>query len=203
VKKPMKNSFYAVMMLMLLISCGNNDNTNDDPRPIDREIYQFEFKSYAVTGTILYKGSAGSKSTPDESYLGNYWSLYKEPAWKKIVLDLKSNSIQLIAGNSADLTYSFKIVNDSILVNDNKANKPTYIGDFNKENSTFTLKRTLQYMKRESRGNGNGLTVVQSVSFGTTQYENMFGALFITPSDMTKSEDQVLWSNIEYYYKKF
>ncbi|PRB05531.1 hypothetical protein CQ046_03565 [Chryseobacterium sp. MYb7] len=198
----MKYTFYALMMALSLISCENNDNPHDDPRPIDKEMYQFEFKSYTVNETILYRGAFGEKSNPQESILSNYWSLYKDPAWKKIILNLKDNSIQLIAGNSADATYSVKIINDSVLINDNNTNKPTYIGDFNKEKSTFTLKRTLQYMKRESRGNGNGLTVVQSVSFGTTQYSNMFGILFITPSDMTKSEDQVLWSNIEYYYKK-
>ncbi|MDR3026391.1 hypothetical protein [Chryseobacterium sp.] len=198
----MKYPFYAAMICLSLISCGNNDNTIDDPKPIDKEMYQFQFKSYAVKGTTLYTGSFGSKTNPDESYLSKYWSMYKEPAWKKIVLDLKKNSIQLIAGNSADITYTIKIVNDSVLVNDNSG-KPDYIGDFNKESATFTLKRTLQYMKRESRNNGDGLTIVQSTSFGTSQYENMFGDLFTTPSDMTKSDDQVLWSNIEYYYKKF
>jgi len=194
----MKYPFYAAMICLSLVSCGNNDSTIDDPKPIDREMYQFEFKSYVVKGTTLYTGSLGSKSNPDESYLSKYWSMYKEPAWKKIVLDLKSSSIQLIAGNSADATYNIKISNDSVLIND-KVSKRRYIGDFNKESATFTLKRTLQYMKRESRG--NGLTVVQNVSFGTTQYDNMFGILFTTPSDMTKSDDQVLWSNIEYYYK--
>lgn len=198
----MKYPFYAAMICLSLVSCGNNDSTIDDPKPIDKEMYQFEFKSYAVKGTTLYTGSFGSKSNPDESYLSKYWSMYKEPVWKKIVLDLKSSSIQLIAGNSADATYNIKISNDSVLIND-KVSKRRYIGDFNKESATFTLKRTLQYMKRESRGNGNGLTVVQNVSFGTTQYDNMFGILFTTPSDMTKSDDQVLWSNIEYYYKKF
>ncbi|CAI8747687.1 hypothetical protein [Chryseobacterium sp. IT-36CA2] len=197
----MKYLFYALMTALSLISCENNDNTHDDPRPIDKEMYQFEFKSYAVKETILYRGSFGDKSNPQESILSNYWSMYKEPAWKKIVLNLKDNSIQLIAGNSADATYSIKIINDSVFIND-KGSNLNYIGDFNKGNSSFILKRTLQYMKREPRGNGNGLTVVQSVSFGTSQYSNMFGILFITPSDMTKSEDQVLWSNIEYYYKK-
>lgn len=197
----MKYLFYALMTALSLISCENNDNTHDDPRPIDKEMYQFEFKSYAVKETILYRGSFGDKSNPQESILSNYWSMYKEPAWKKIVLNLKDNSIQLIAGNSADATYSIKIINDSVFIND-KGSKLNYIGDFNKGNSSFILKRTLQYMKREPRGNDNGLTVVQSVSFGTSQYSNMFGILFITPSDMTKSKDQVLWSNIEYYYKK-
>lgn len=197
----MKYSFYALMMVLSMISCDNNDNPHDDPRPIDKEMYQFEFKSYAVKETILYTGASGSKSNPQESILSNYWSMYKEPVWKKIVLDLKSNSIQLIAGNSADAMYSIKIINDSVLIND-KSSKPRYIGNFNKENSTFTLKRTLQYMKRESRDNGNALTVVQSVSFGTSQYDNMFGTLFITPSDMKNSDDQVLWSNIDYFYQK-
>ncbi|MCL8538894.1 hypothetical protein M9991_18655 [Chryseobacterium gallinarum] len=195
----MKYPFYAALISLSLISCGNNDSTIDDPRPIDKEVYQFEYKSYAVKGIILYKGSSGSKSMPEESYLNNYWSMYKEPAWKKIILNLKNNSIQLVAGNSANVTYNIKIVNDSVLISNNTSG---YIGDFNKENATFTLKRTLRYIKRESRNNGDGLTIVQNTSFGTTEYDNMFGTLFTAPSDMTKSEDQVLWSNIEYYYQK-
>src|SRR5687768_8831578 len=102
----MKYTFYALMMALSLISCENNDNPHDDPRPIDKEMYQFEFKSYTVNETILYRGAFGEKSNPQESILSNYWSLYKDPAWKKIILNLKDNSIQLIAGNSADATYS-------------------------------------------------------------------------------------------------
>ncbi|WP_300686913.1 hypothetical protein [Chryseobacterium sp.] len=197
----MKYPFYAALISLSLISCGNNDNTIEDPRPIDKQAYQFEFKSYRVKGTVLYKGSSGSKSNPDESYLSNYWSLYKKPAWNKIDLDLKNSSIKLISGTSADITYSIKIINDSVLINDN-SNKPNYIGDFNKNTSTFTLKRTFRYMKREPRNGSDGLTIALNTFFGTTQYENMFGIVFTTPSEMTKSEDAVLWSNIEYIYKE-
>lgn len=196
----MKYLFYAALISLSLISCGNNDNVIEDPKPIEKEVYQFDFKSYAVKETILYTGTSGSKTLPQESFLSSYWSTYQQPAWKKIILDLKNSSIQLIAGNSADAVYNIRISNDSVLIND-KASKRRYIGDFNKKNSTFALKRTLQYMKREPRDNGNGLTIVQNVSFGMTQYDNMFGILFTTPSEMIKSGDQVLWSNIEYYYK--
>ncbi|CAM3113278.1 hypothetical protein DRF59_17750 [Chryseobacterium flavum] len=198
----MKYLFYPALISLSLISCGNNDNVTEDAGPIEKEVYQFDFKSYAVKETILYTGgTSGSKTFPQESFLSSYWSTYQQPAWKKIVLDLKNNSIQLIAGNSADAIYNINISNDSVLIND-KVSKPRYIGDFNKKNSTFTLKRTLQYMKRERRDNGNVLTIVQNVSFGTTRYDDMFGILFTTPADMIKAEDQVLWSNIEYYYKQ-
>ncbi|MGU3376095.1 hypothetical protein [Chryseobacterium sp. M5A1_1a] len=195
----MKYSFYAALMLLFLLSCGNNDNIMDDPRPIDQEIRNFEFKGYTVKNTVLYKGSAGQKSTPDESYLKNYWSMYETPTWKTISINLKNNTIQLISGTSADLSYSIKIVNDSVLINDN-SNKPNYIGDFHKGTSTFTLKRTFRYIKKAPRDHG-ALIINQNTDFGITQYENVFGTIFTSPSEMTKTDDTVLWSNIEYYYK--
>ncbi|RXM39739.1 hypothetical protein BOQ62_09955 [Chryseobacterium sp. CH21] len=199
----MKYPFYALMMALSIISCENNDNTHDDPRPIDKEMYQFEFKSYAVKNTVLYKGSNGEKSTPDESYLNDYWSLYQQPAWEKITMNLKNKTIRLISGTSStDFTYSYTIVNDSVLINDNNMNKPTYIGDFNKNSSSFTLKRTYRYIKRVPRHDEDGLLITKSAHFGTTQYENIFGNIFTNPSEMIKSGDQLLWSNIEYYYKR-
>ena len=197
----MKYPFYAALISLFLISCGNNDNTNDDPRPVDKQIHQFEFISYHITGTVLYKGSLGSKSNPDESYLNNYWSLYKEPAWKKINLDLKNSSIQLISGTSANSVYNIKIVNDSVFIHDNNI-QMSYIGDFNQNTSTFTLKRTFRYVKRMPRNGSDGLSVSQNTLFGTTQYENIFGTVFKNPLELVKPEDQVLWSNIEYIYKK-
>ncbi|MGH1519148.1 hypothetical protein [Chryseobacterium sp. JK1] len=195
----MKYPFYAALVSLFLISCGNNDNTNDDPRPVDRQIHQFEFISYHITGIVLYKGSLGSKSNPDESYLKNYWSLYKEPAWKKLNLDLKNHSIQLISDNSSNPVYNIKIVNDSVFIDDNNI-QMSYIGDFNK--NIFTLKRTFRYVKRMPRNDSDGFTLSQNTFFGTTQYENMFGTVFKNPLEMVKSDDQVLWSNIEYVYKE-
>lgn len=195
----MKYSFYAALMSLSVISCGNNDNMIDDPRPIDQKIKNFEFNNYAVKNTVLYKGSSGQKTTPDESYLKNHWSLYQEPTWKNIRLDLKNNSIQLISGTSADVTYHIKIVNDSVLITDFD-NKPNYLGDFNKNTSTFTLKRTFRYVKRAPRNN-EGLMIAQNTFFGTTEYQNIFGTVFTSPSEMTETEDKVLWSNVEYYYK--
>ncbi|MFZ4929924.1 hypothetical protein [Chryseobacterium sp. Mn2064] len=195
----MKYPFYAALVSLFLISCGNNDNTNDDPRPVDRQIHQFEFISYHITGTVLYKGSLGSKSNPDESYLKNYWSLYKEPAWKKINLDLKNHSIQLISGTSSNPVYTIKIVNDSVFIDDSNI-QMSYIGDFS--NNTFILKRTFRYVKRMPRNDSDGFTLNQNTFFGTTQYENMFGTVFKNPLEMVKSDDQVLWSNIEYAYKE-
>ncbi|MCW1960982.1 hypothetical protein [Chryseobacterium viscerum] len=199
----MKYLFYAAMISLPLISCGNNDNMIDDPKPIDKEIYQFEFKSYAVKGTTLYTGSFGNKSNPDESYLSQYWSLYQEPAWKKITLDLKNKTIRLISETSStDFTYSFTIVNDSVLIKENNNNKPAYIGDFKKNNSLFTLKRTYRYIKKVPRNDHDALLITKSAHFGTTQYENIFGNIFTTPSEMIKSGDQVLWTNIEYSYQE-
>ncbi len=199
----MKYSFYALMMALSLISCENNDNTIDDPRPVDKEVYSFQFKSYTVKNTVLYKGSNGEKSAPDESYLTGYWSIYQEPSWKKITLDLKNKTIKLFSETSTtDFTYSFTIVNDSVLIKENNNNKPTYIGAFHKNTSSFTLKRTYRYVKKVPRDDQDALLITKSAHFGTTQYENIFGNIFTTPSEMIKGGDQVLWTNIEYSYKE-
>nr|WP_315029276.1 hypothetical protein [uncultured Chryseobacterium sp.] len=195
----MKYFFYSMACLALL-SCGNNDNTIDDPRPIDKDVYRFEFKNYKISSIVLYKGSMGHKSSPDEAYLSKYWDLYQEPAWMKIDMDLKNKSIKLISESPTKFEYSFNIINDSVLINDAN-NKPTYIGDFNKATSTFNLKRTFKYIKKAPREDDYGTLITQNTLFGTTQYESVFGNIFTAPSQMTKSEDQVLWSNIEYYYK--
>lgn len=191
------------MLSLSLISCENNDNTIDDPRPADKEVYSFQFKSYTVKNTVLYQGAKGEKSTPDESYLNDYWSLYQEPAWEKISLDLKNKTIKLFSETSTtDFTYSFTIANDSVLIKENNNNKPTYIGDFHKDTSSFTLKRTYRYVKKVPRNDHDGLLITKSAHFGTTQYENIFGNIFSKPSEMIKSGDQVLWANIEYFYKE-
>ncbi|PKF74375.1 hypothetical protein [Chryseobacterium sp. PMSZPI] len=190
--------FFSSMAFVALLSCGTNDNTIEDPRPVDKEMYHFDFKSYQVTGTVLYKGA--QRSTPDESFLNKYWALYQEPAWMKINLDMKNNSIKLVSESSTDFTYKFTISNDSVFINDNNS-KPNYIGNFNKNTSTFTLKRTFRYIKKVPREDHDGMLITQNTLFGTTQYENIFGNIFTTHTEMTKTEDQVLWSNIEYYYK--
>lgn len=191
------------MLSLSLISCENNDSTIDDPRPVDKNVYQFQFKSYTVKNTVLYQGAKGEKSTPDESYLNNYWSLYQEPAWEKISIDLKNKIIKLLSENSStDFTYSFTIANDSVLIKENNNSKPSYIGDFNKNTSSFTLKRTYRYVKKVPRDDNDALLITKSAHFGTTQYENIFVNIFSTPSEMIKTGDQVLWTNIEYSYKE-
>lgn len=201
-KVPMKYPFYIAMLSLSMISCENNDNTIDDPRPVDKNVYQFQFKSYVVKNTVLYQGAKGEKSTPDESYLNKYWSLYQEPAWEKISLDLKNKTIKLLSETSTtDFTYSFTMVNDSVMIKENNNNKPTYIGDFHKDTSSFTLKRTYRYVKKVPRDDHDALLITKSAHFGTTQYENIFVNIFSTPSEMIKTGDQVLWSNIEYSYK--
>ena len=191
--------FYSVFVLLSLVSCGNHDNMIEDPRPIDKELHSLQFKGYSVISTTSYKGSLGEKSSPDETYLHQYWSLYKEPAWKKIELNLKNSSIRLVAGTSADVTYPVRIQNDSVFINDQTI-KPDYIGNFNKKESSFTLKRTFRYFKKAPRET-EGLLITQNTVFGTTQYHQVFGTVFADPSQMTKPGDEVLWSNVDYYYQ--
>ncbi|MCJ7932927.1 MAG: hypothetical protein MUW56_04660 [Chryseobacterium sp.] len=196
----MKYALCTVFALLSIVSCGSNDTIIEDPRPIDKDVYNFAFKSYHVQGTTLYQGSLGQKSNPEESYLNTYWSLYQEPAWKKIILDLKNSSIQLISDNSTVQTHSITIANDSVLLNDTPK-QPNYIGSFNKKESSFTLKRTYRYVKKVPRNETDALFITKSAFFGTTQYENMFGSVFSAPSQMTQNGDEVLWSNIEYSYQ--
>ncbi|GAE64783.1 hypothetical protein H3Z85_02350 [Chryseobacterium indologenes] len=194
----MKHLLYS-MACMAFFSCGNNDNTIDDPKPIDKDVYHFQFKYYRIKDTVLYQGSTGKKSTPEESYLNTYWEFYKEPAWKQIELNMKSHSITLISGTSEKTTYPFTLSNDSVLIHNNNA-KPDYIGDFDKNNASFTLKRTFRYIKKVPRNDSEGLLIHKNSLFGTTEFQNIFGTVFTNPADMTKSEDQILWTNIEYTF---
>lgn len=190
-----------ILTLAFVLSCSGNDNSDDHPSPINKDVYNFEFINYHVSNIVLYKGPMGQKTDPNETYLSNYWSFYKEPSWKKISLDLKNNSIQLISGTSTNANHHVKIVNDSVFTVDNT--ELTYIGTFNKTEPTFTLKRSFNYIKKMPREHGNGLLITQKNIFGTTQHKNIFGSsIFNSPADMTDTGDLVLWGNVEYTFKK-
>lgn len=183
---------------LFLVACGGSDDALENINPQEKQVYNFEYKNYSVKNTELYKGSSGQKTNPDESYLTNYWSFYKEPTWKKINVDIQNNSLQLISGNSADATYKIKIANDSVFI----AESNEYIGIFNKNESSFTLKRSFRYVRKMPREDSNALHVSQKTVFGSSEYKDLFGATqFATPSEMTEAQDEVLWSNIDYYYK--
>lgn len=190
-----------LLTLVFVLSCTGNDNSDDGPKPIDKDVYNFEFTNYHISNIVLYKGPTGQKTDPNETFLSNYWSYYKEPSWKKISLDLKNNSIQLVSGTSSDVTYTIKIVNDSIFTTKNS--EFNYIGNFNKSESLFTLKRSFIYEKKMPRNDVNALMISQKSSFGATLHQNIFGnGIFSSPSEMTESDDEVLWSNIDYVYKE-
>ncbi|PIF46989.1 hypothetical protein CLU96_4035 [Chryseobacterium sp. 52] len=195
--------YFALLIFAVLpiMSCsGNDDSVTENPKPAEKEVYSFEYKSYSVQSISAYKGPSGQKTDPSESYLKNYWSTYQEPSWKKISLDLKTNSLQLISGTSADKTYSMKIEKDSIFINEN--NEYSFIGIFNKSDVSFTLKRSFRYIKKMPRENVNALTISQKAIFGIIGYQDLFGkGVFNNPSEMTETGDDILWSNIDYYYK--
>ncbi len=48
----MKHLLYS-MACMAFFSCGNNDNTIDDPKPIDKDVYHFQFKDQQVKNRHL------------------------------------------------------------------------------------------------------------------------------------------------------
>ncbi|HCA07667.1 hypothetical protein [Chryseobacterium sp.] len=197
----MKYSFLFILAALPMLSCsGNDDSTIETLKPAEKEVFQFEYKNYAVQNISVYKGPSGQKTDVSESYLNSYWSTYQEPAWKKISLDLKNNSLQLISGTSADLTYSVKINQDSIFITEN--NEQNFIGIFNRSESSFTLKRSFRYVKRMPRENMNALTISQKAVFGITAYQDIFGkSVFDNPSAMTATGDDIVWTNIDYHYK--
>jgi len=193
----MKTILKLSLGVLFLMSCGGNNEETEALQPQEKQMYHFEYKNYSVKTIEVYKGPFGNSGSPDESYLSSYWSLYQEPNWKKISLNLENHSLQLIAGNSSDANYKITIDKDSVFIAENHQ----LIGIFNKNESSFTLKRSFRYIKKMPRA-ASALTISQKVVFGTSDYKDLFGGpLFATHSDMTVNQDKVLWSNIDYYYK--
>jgi len=196
----MKHPFLCALMILPMLSCsGNEDSTAESPNPAVKQVYQFQYKDYKVQNISLYKGPSGHKTNPAESYLNTYWSTYKEPTWKSIGMDLKNNSLKLVSGTSAEITYPMKIEKDSVFINENDGK--SFIGIFNKTEASFTLKRSLRYIKKMPRENVNALIISQKVTFGVTGYQDIFGnSIFGSPSDMNETGDDIIWSNIDYHY---
>ena len=78
------------MLSLSMISCENNDNTIDDPRPVDKNVYQFQFKSYVVKNTVLYRGQKEKNLLWMNLISTSIGVCTREPAWEKISLDLKT-----------------------------------------------------------------------------------------------------------------
>ncbi|MCT2561461.1 hypothetical protein [Chryseobacterium herbae] len=197
----MKKSFYIILTSLLAVSCSSNDDQIiENPNPTEKEVFQFEYKNYAVQNISVYKGPSGQKTDVSESYLNSYWSTYQEPAWKKISLDLKNNSLHLISGTSADIKYIVNIEKDSVFINENSGK--SFVGIFNKNEASFTLKRSFRYVKKMPRENVNALTISQKTVFGMTAYQDIFGkSAFDNPSSMDATGDDIVWANMDYYYK--
>ncbi|RNA61500.1 hypothetical protein D1631_05930 [Chryseobacterium nematophagum] len=197
----MKKSFYIILTSLLAVSCSSNDDqTIENPKSVEKEVYQFQYKNYTVQNITVYKGPSGQKIDVPESYLNSYWSTYQEPAWKKISLDLKNNSLKLISGTSADIKYPVNIEKDSVFINENSGN--IFVGIFNKNEASFTLKRSFRYVKKMPRENVNALNISQKTVFGMTVYQDIFGkSVFDNPSSMDATGDDILWTNMDYYYK--
>ncbi|WP_312393822.1 hypothetical protein [Chryseobacterium sp.] len=171
----MKTILKLSLGALFLISCGGSDDATENLQPQEKKVYNFEYNNYSVKNIELYEGPSGQKTNPNESYLANHWSFYKEPTWKKISLDLPNNSLQLISGNSADVTYKVTINSDSVFIAENHE----YIGNFNKKESSFTLRRSFQYVKKIPRDNSSSLNISQKVIFGISEYKDLFGNSFL------------------------
>lgn len=190
-----------ILSALPMMSCsGNEESTAENSQPAEKQVYMFDYKNYAVQSISAYKGPSGQKTHPQESYLKQYWTTYQEPAWKKINIDLKNNSLQLISGTSADLAYSIKIEKDSVFISENSG--MSFIGIFNRSEGSFTLKRSFRYIKKMPRENANALIISQKAVFGSTDDQDIFGnGIFSNPVEMTEPGDDIVWTNVAYYYK--
>ncbi|UCA62255.1 hypothetical protein KB553_23530 (plasmid) [Chryseobacterium rhizoplanae] len=196
----MKKPFYTILTFLFAVSCGGNDDQIiENPKPVEKDVYQFQYKNYTVQNITVYKGPSGQKIDVPEPYLNSYWSTYQEPTWKKISLDLKKNSLHFISGTSADIKYTINIEKDSVFVNENSGKN--FVGIFNKNEASFTLKRSFRYVKKMPRENVNALSIFQKTVFGMTTYQDIFGKIsFDNPSSMDAIGDDILWANMDYYY---
>lgn len=196
----MKTIIHLVILIFAFASCSNTDNI-DEPQPAVKNVYQFTYSksNYSVKDITLYKGSAGEKSHPNETYLKNYWDIQLIP-WEKISVDVKKNLIYLNTGTSAEKSYSIERKKDSLFIPDN--NELTYIGLFNQNNNSLQIRRSFRVSTKMPREN-SGLIHSKRNIIGLTRYQDMFYkyGTFESPAGMTEPDDEVLWSNIDYNYQ--
>lgn len=196
----MKIYVFLIAIALTCIACGGDDEiTSSDPVPVSSKIYNLNFKSYTVNNVNLYKGPSGNSMNVDEGYIQNYWTLYKEPSWKKAELNLEEMSLKLVTENASDLKYSISLKQDSVFINEN--NNIEYLGNFDKSASSLKIKRVFKYVKKVPSDNSQSLFVSKATGFGIAKYNNFFPSVtFNNPAGMTQVGDEVFWANITYNY---
>ncbi|MCY0970758.1 MULTISPECIES: hypothetical protein [Chryseobacterium] len=196
----MKLFTYIILAALTCIACENEGQVETTTTtPVSSTKYSMNFKTYTVNNVNLFKGPSGNSITADESYIQNYWSLYKESSWKKVELDLENMTVKLVADNASDLKYNISIKQDSVFIKENSNTE--YFGNFDKSTSSLKLKRVFKYIKKAPADSSQALFISKTTGFGIANYNNIFpSSTFSGPGNMTNSGDEVFWANITYNY---
>ncbi|MCI3938567.1 hypothetical protein MQX03_15315 [Chryseobacterium aahli] len=195
----MKIYLYLIIAVFTCMACGNDDNEATTNPPVSSSKLSLSFKNYIVNNINLFKGPSGNSMNVNESYIQNYWTLYKEPSWKKVEINLEEMSLKLITETTADLKYNISLKQDSVFIKEN--NNTEYLGNFDKNTSSLKIKRVFKYVKKVPADNSQSLFVSKTTGFGIANYSNIFpSSTFSSPSNMTQIGDEVFWANVTYNY---
>lgn len=195
----MKIYLYLIIAVFTCIACGNDDNGATTNPPVSSAKLSLSFKNYVVNNINLFKGPSGNSMNVNESYIQNYWTLYKEPSWKKVEINLEEMSLKLITETTADLKYNISLKQDSVFIKEN--NNTEYLGNFDKNTSSLKVRRVFKYLKKVPVDNSQALFISKTTGFGIISYGNVFpSATFTSPSNMTQTGDEVFWANVTYNY---
>lgn len=196
----MKIYVYLITAALTCIACGGDDEVaTSTPVPLSSNNYKMTFKNYIVSNVNLYKGPSGNAMNVDESYILNYWTLYKESSWKKVDLNLEDMTLTLMTENTTDVKYPIVLKQDSVFIKEN--NSTEYLGNFDKSASSLKIRRFFKYVKKVPADNSQSLFVSKMTGFGIANYSNVFPSLtFSNPASMTQIGDEVFWANVTYNY---
>lgn len=195
----MKIYIYLIIAVFTCLACESDDSEVTTSPPLASAKISLSFKNYVVNNVNLFKGPSGNSINVTESYIQNYWTLYKEPSWKKVEINLEEMSLTLITENSADLKYNISLKQDSVFIKEN--NNLEYLGDFDKNISSLKVKRVFKYLKKVPLDNSQALFISKITGFGIANYSNVFPSdTFTSPSNMTQTGDEVFWANVTYNY---
>jgi len=195
----MKKFLYLIIPALGCIACGNDDTETTTNPPISSSQLNLSYKNYVVNNVNLFKGPSGNSLNVDENYIQNYWTLYKEPSWKKVELNLQEMSLKLITDNNTDLKYNISLKQDSVFIKENNQNE--FFGNFDKTSSSLKIRRVFKYIKKVPADNSQPLFILKTTGFGIVNYSDIFpSSTFASPGNMSNIGDEVFWANITYNY---
>lgn len=195
----MKKFLYLIIAALGCIACGNDDTETTITPPISSSKLNLSFKNYVVNNVNLFKGPLGNSLNVDENYIQNYWTMYKEPSWKKVELNLEEMSIKLMTENNTDLKYNISLKHDSVFIKENNQNE--FFGNFDKTSSSLKIRRVFKYIKKVPTDNSQPLFISKTTGFGIVNSSDIFpSSTFASPANMSNIGDEVFWANITYKY---